>query len=560
MHHKKTAATNVANILAGKQNAVESEYVRFDSLSALVIDDIGAMRHALRSQLQGMGMNSIKCSGDARDALKLLESHQYDLILCDYNLNQSSSGQHFLEHLRSEHLLSSKTVFVMVTAEAEYAYVANAAEYSPDDYILKPCPEKRLRARLERLFERRNFLMPALTAMDEHNYELAVRECDRLMQPVTDERWLMYALRVKSEAQLALHDTENVLKTYDRALAIRDTAPWVKMGIARTRMLQHDLETAERMAKEIIANNANYVAAYELLAEIKHLQKDEEGAFEMLQASAKILPSAKRFRATSESAFLLGKLEEAKDYSESAIKLSSGSMAERPDDYLALAQIQVDSGDSANAIVTLEKLARKYEETGMFGISKNAILAQAYCDAGDRDKARRLMERSHRLVTAKTDSSAMNFLGKAALKMDNSILGLKMLTRAIQSSGKEKKRITRHVTRTMIDTGQHDKIGDVIDAGQRRILVLVDEAQKLMRTAQFEAAHEKINEALDIHAENIEALLAAAQLHLLWLKQAGMNDEIDARAKEYLATLDKLVPNNEKVMSFYRFYNELTGA
>ncbi len=139
-------------------------------------------------------------SADAEEALEQIENHYYDLILCDYNLNKASSGQHFLEYLRHEQLLSAKTIFVMVTAEAEYAYVANAAEFAPDDYILKPCPEKKLRTRLERLFDRRNFLLPALAAMDEKNYLLVVSECERLMTLVTNERWLLAALKLKAEA------------------------------------------------------------------------------------------------------------------------------------------------------------------------------------------------------------------------------------------------------------------------------------------------------------------------------------------------------------------------
>jgi tetratricopeptide (TPR) repeat protein len=217
-------------------------------------------------------------------------------------------------------------------------------------------------------------------------------------------------------------------------------------------------------------------------------------------------------------------------------------------------------GDHQAAIITLEKSARKFEEKGSFGISKNAILAQAYSDAGDKEAAKKLLEKSQRLMTSESSSSAMNLIGKAAFKVGDPILGLKMLTKAVQSSGEERERIERHVTKSMIDTGQHDKIEEVIDAGQKRILELIDAAKKSMHAAHFAAAYEKVLEALAIQNDNIEALLAAAQLHLLWLKQEGMNKEIEERAKNYLATLDKLVPHNEKVMGFYRFYDQLTGA
>jgi len=556
----KSDISDLEAILNGNKKAIENEYIQFGKLSALVIDDISAMRHAISSQLQAMGMNLINTASDAEGALKRIESNSYDLILCDYNLNRASSGQHFLEYLRLEKLLSAKTIFVMVTAEAEYAYVANAAEFGPDDYILKPCPEKKLRSRLERLFDRRTFLMPVINAIDTLQYELAVSECDSLIAKQPDERWLMHVLRLKAEAQLALHDTENVLHTYAQAVSIRDAVPWVAMGIARTHFLLKDLPAAEQSAKDIIAKNPNYVAAYELLAQIKLGQKDHEGALHMLHASSKILPSAKRFRSLSESAFLLGRLDEAKQYAESAIRLSSGSMVERSDDYLSLAQIQTDLGDHRSAILTLEKSARKYEETGVYGVAKNAILAQAYFDSGDMDKARKLIGSAQRLVTDKTESSALTALGKVAIKTGDLILGFKLLTRAVQSGGKDKEHIARHVTKAMKDCGQNDKIDDVIDAGQRRILDLVEEATKAMRVAQFTLAFQKVLEALAIHDENIEALLAAAQLHLLWLKQDGMDKVVAERAKDYLATLDRLVPKNEKVMGFYRFFNELTGV
>ncbi len=554
----KTGANSMADIIGGKKPAVEGEFLQFDKFSALVIDDMGAMRHALRSQLEWMGINSTKCAANAEEALRQLEIRQFDLILCDYNLNRASSGQHFLEFLRNEHKLSAMTIFVMVTAEAEYAYVANAAEFAPDDYILKPCPEKKLRARLERLFDRRNFLMPALIAMDAQNYAQVVSECDKLLALESNDRWQMAALRLKAEALHVLNDVENMLKTYQQALAMNDSVPWVKIGFARAQHMSGDLEAAEKSAREIIASHPSYVAAYELLAKIRLELHDEEGAHEMAARAAEILPTAKRFRTTAESAFLLGKLDDAKQFSESAIKLSTGSITEKPEDYLELAQIQTDLGDPLGAIHTLEKSARKYAERDEFGISKNAILAQAYFDSGDEAAAKRLLERSQRLITADNNTSAaMNRVGKAALKLGDDILGLKLMTQAVQSSGKERHRIARHVAKSMQDTGRHDQVDDVIDAGQRKILTLVDEAHKQMREAHFEQALVKVNEALAIHDENIEALLAAAQLHLLWLKREGMDEERDERAKQYLATLDKLVPHNEKVMAFYRFYNQL---
>lgn len=539
--------------------SIENEYVRFDKLSALVIDDIGAMRNAVRSQLQSIGMNVVKMATNAHEGLAQIKLAYFDVIICDYNLNQVSSGQHFLEYLRNDHTLSATTLFIMLTAETEYSFVANAVEFIPDDYLLKPCSETKLRSRLERLIDRRTFLMPVLKAIDAKEYELAVNECNKLLAIAPDDRRVMEVLKRKTEAQLSLNDYDHVLETYTHAATIRSDVPWVMLGLARTHYELGELTQAAEIANRLIKKSHNYVAAYELLAKIQLDTGDEEGAFDLLQRSSIILPSAKRYRSVSQAAFLLGKLDVAKSNSEAALELSSGSMVERSGDYLSLAQTLVDMGDPMAAIQTLEKNARKHGDVGIFGVAKDAILAQAYFDTGDKEKAMKLMDRSTSLLADRKNSFVMTALGKTALKVGDVILGLKLLTQAVQFSGRDEKRIARHVKKSMVDTGYQDNIEDVIDGGRKRILLLVDEATKLMRTAYFAEAYQKVLTAFDIHAENLEALMTAAQLHLLWLKRDGLDAAVIERAKYYLATLDKLVPNNQKVMNFYRFFNEIVS-
>ena len=536
----------------------EPEYIKFDKMSALVIDDISAMRGALRMQLQGIGIDSVSVASDVDGALRQISARDFDLILCDYNLNKSSTGQHFLEYLRHEGGLKAATIFIMVTAESEYDFVANAAEYTPDDYILKPCDEKRLRSRLTRLFDRRTFMLDVLKAIDSGDPQKVITECNKLLLISKNGRWVMDVLRKKAEAQLAAEDAAGALTTYRQAAGIRDDVPWVMMGIARADYALGDTEGATETAKKIVAQHPNYVAAYELLARMGVDSGDDALAYEMLNASADILPSARRLREVAEAAFLAGKLEESRHSSEAAIKMSRGTVVERKEDLLVLAQTLEDMNEHAAAISLLEKEARKYGDTGIFGAHRDAILAQAYYSSGDTAKARKHAERSQNLMANRPESEPMTALGKAKLKLGDVINGLKMMTRAVQTgqTGNEKNAI-RHVTKAMTDTGHEDKVEGVIDGGRKRILELSAEAAQLMRAARFEEAYARTNEALEIHDENIDALLAAAQLHLLWLKSEGLEPERVKRARQYLATLDRLVPQNEKVMGFYRFFKEL---
>ena len=300
---------------------IENEYIRFDQLSALIIDDISAMRHAIRSQLESIGMHAITVVANAPDALTQIKLNKFDFILCDYNLNQTNSGQHFLEYLRTENILSATTLFVMLTAETEYSFVANAVEFLPDDYLLKPCPETKLRLRLERLIDRRAYLMPVLKAFDAGRYDVAINVCNKLLAMSPDDRRVIEVLKRKSDAQFNLGEVTEVLETLKQAALIRPDTPWIMLGRARAHFALGDLAQAAEIAHELIEKNKNFVAAYELLAKIRLESSDDEGAFDLLSRSSEILPSAKRFRSVSQAAFLLGKLNEAKLHSEGAIRL-----------------------------------------------------------------------------------------------------------------------------------------------------------------------------------------------------------------------------------------------
>ena len=57
------------------------------------------------------------------------------MVLCQHHFaNEASSGQDLLDDLRRNQLLLFSTVFIMVTGEATYAKVAEAAESALDGY------------------------------------------------------------------------------------------------------------------------------------------------------------------------------------------------------------------------------------------------------------------------------------------------------------------------------------------------------------------------------------------------------------------------------------------
>ncbi|MEO8627981.1 MAG: response regulator [Betaproteobacteria bacterium] len=111
---------------------------RFSRLKVLIIDDISAMRTALRQQLEQIDIRKVEQAASSEEALRLVQKNRYDLILCDYYLGDNTDGQQLLEHMRALGLLPPTTLFFMVTAESTHDFVSRAGECAPDDYSSSP--------------------------------------------------------------------------------------------------------------------------------------------------------------------------------------------------------------------------------------------------------------------------------------------------------------------------------------------------------------------------------------------------------------------------------------
>src|SRR5574343_381022 len=110
----ETTNTRPMSELAGKQ--------------VLIIDALPGMRAQLQKAFQSFGFPLPHAVADIKDALWHLQSVNYSIILCDYDLGEGTNGQQFLEYLRTSDLISRNTIFIMATAERTYERVMVVAE------------------------------------------------------------------------------------------------------------------------------------------------------------------------------------------------------------------------------------------------------------------------------------------------------------------------------------------------------------------------------------------------------------------------------------------------
>ncbi len=283
----------------------------FSQSKALIIDGHPTSRSILAAQLRDLGVGTvIQCSRIA-DARKQLEAREFDLVLCEQHFQDNrASGQSLLDDLRRAQLLPFSTVFVMVTGEASYTAVAEAAESALDSYLLKPFAASSLADRLLQARKRKRVLKDIFTAIEAGDYDQAARLC--LVRFQARAPYWLYAARIGAELLLRLgkHDAA---QTLFQAVIDAQALPWARLGIARAQLDGGKLQQARRTLEVLIADDPSHADAYDVMGRV-HVEQGALGeALETYRMATQLTPgSIERLQRQGMLAFYMGEHAEAR--------------------------------------------------------------------------------------------------------------------------------------------------------------------------------------------------------------------------------------------------------
>ncbi|MCW5664264.1 MAG: response regulator [Piscinibacter sp.] len=312
---------------------------------ALIVDPNPTSRSILAAMLRDMGVGEVAQAAKADDARRVLEHRRFDIVLCDYHFDQSAmSGQDLLDDLRRAQLLPYSTVFVMVTGEASYARVAEAAEAALDSYLLKPHTATALEERLLQARHRKKVLAGVFEAIEAGDFATAAALCQQRFEQ-RGEYWL-YAARIGAELFLRLGDHPSARRLYE---AVQDTRalPWAKLGIARVEIETGQHTQARRTLESLIAEQPSYADAYDVMGRAQLEQGKFDAALDTYRNATKLTPaSITRLQKQGLLAFLVGQADEAQDCLERAVRIGISSKMFDCESLLLLALIHFDKRDS----------------------------------------------------------------------------------------------------------------------------------------------------------------------------------------------------------------------
>jgi DNA-binding response OmpR family regulator len=255
---------------------------------ALVIDGNPTSRSTLIQHLRDFGFGTIKAAGRIIDAREMLERRRFDVVICDYHFeNGDESGQDLLEELRREHLMPYSTVFIMVTGEATYQKVAEAAEAALDSYLIKPFSANTLFVRLKEARQRKRVLKDIFESMDAKQYELAAQLClNRFHQR---QLYWLYAARIGAEILLMLKRNEEAKMLFDAVIEAK-AVPWARLGVARVQLAEGEVSAARRTLESLLGDLPQFADSYDVMGKVQMEQGNIEQALETYRTAASITP------------------------------------------------------------------------------------------------------------------------------------------------------------------------------------------------------------------------------------------------------------------------------
>ena len=328
---------------------------------ALLVESNPLLRSTGVAQLRDMGVGHIAQAARARDARLLLERENFDIVVCSREMEGADlSGQDLLDELRRERQLPHSTVFVMVTAQASYNQVVEAAESALDGLLLRPYTGAALAARVLEARQRKRELADVMRALDAGDQEAAlVRAVKRFQER---QPYWAYCGRLAAELLLALQRPAEARIVFEKLTQTLPGAGWARLGQARALVGQGDLAAARKVVADLLETDPAMADAHDLMGRILVEQCDFDAALDEYRAAVELTPGCLlRAQHAGALAFYQGRADEALKWLERTLVMGVQSKLFDALTLLLVAMLRHDRGDAPGVAAMGEQL-RQFRE------------------------------------------------------------------------------------------------------------------------------------------------------------------------------------------------------
>jgi tetratricopeptide (TPR) repeat protein len=526
----------------------------------LIIDRHSPARDSLRLMLGALGVTLVHGAGNSAEVIRQVKANRFDIVLSDFVLDDGRDGQQLLEELRHAHLIPLSTVYMIITSERGYTNVVALAELAPDDYLIKPFTGEQLQARLVKSIYKKHILRHIYENIERGALQEAIAACDRVIQQ--QPQYMYDALRFKGDLLHSLGKTREAEEVFRRVLEGR-VVPWAKMGLATALRDRGALDEAEHLAEQVTQDAPDYLSAYDFLASVHEAQGKLEEAQQTLQRAADASPhNTVRQRLVGDVAARNKDLLTAEKAYGKVIERSKGSSLRTVDDFANLSRVLVERGNVSGSRKIAAEMKREWR--GDKQAEMAALVAESLClnSEGSPDKAQHLVDQALALQQSIKDEAVEK--GRPVsqrLAVD--------LAHACYATGKESEAATimrqvaaenhddthliDHITSVFEKTGQPDAGKALLDQVGKEIVELNNKGVMAARSGDLEGAVQLLIQAVE-QVPNLQFLVNAAKAIFALMDKKGWDEELAARAVDYLQRAQRKDRKNPKVASAREMY------
>ena len=327
---------------------------------ALLVESNVLMRSVAAAQLRDVGVGHVSQTSRIKDARLLIEREPFDIVVCNREFEGlDDNGQDLLDELRRENLLPHATVFLMVTSQAKYHHVVEAAEASMDGILVRPYTSGLLADRLREARQRKRELADVLQALDSGHNEVALARALKRFQEQLP--YATYCGRLVAELLLRMNKPDDAGKMFEK-LALPHRAGWARLGQARCRLASGDMAAARKVVIEVLKDEPDNADAHDLMGRIMVELSDFDAALGAYRRASALTPGCLlRAQHSGALAFYQGETEPALKVLERSVGLGVQSRLFDALTLTLIAMLRFDAADAPGVSSMRAQLARYRE-------------------------------------------------------------------------------------------------------------------------------------------------------------------------------------------------------
>ena len=530
----------------------------FAGKNFLIIDDFQGMRSLLREMLKSFGTREIDTVTNGKEAIAFLEKNKYDVVLCDYNLGSGKNGQHILEEAKYRELVGLATAWIIITAEKTADLVFGAAEYMPDDYIIKPVNEATMRSRLEKVLAKKEMLVDIEKASRDKDYERTIALCDKAL--ASNKTNTTELQRIKTGTLLSMGRYDRAQQEFEQILAKRDV-PWAKTGLGKTYFYKGELEKAQQIFRDIINETPAFLEAHDWLAQSYEKAGDLEEAQRALVRCTELSPnSVIRQRNLGEIAHKCGDLETAENAFRKTIKLGQFSIHKTPAAYLGLAKICSENDTPAEALQILKDVHKEFENAET-SLHAKVLEGMVYKKAGDRINSEKVSKEVASLVKADNGHHSASIMLDAAqlfLATGNKEAA-ENIAQTLVKNNHENTKLLAQVNDLYSQAGMSARGEEIVNKSRQEVIAINDRGVIMAKEGKLDEAIRLLGEARTLLPDNKRIMINLANMAVMSMRQNGKSGELQQIADECLKQVAQLDPQEKWCAQFQIALDAIPG-